>query len=136
MRARIKETDLSVPERLGDYLYYTRTEAGRQYPIFCRKAGNLEAPEEVLLDQNSLASGHRYFRVGAIEVSPDHRFLAYSVDTSGAEEFAVYIKDLDANALLAEAINGASSRMAWANDGRTLFYTTLDEARRRHRLHP
>jgi oligopeptidase B len=139
MRARIKETDLSVPERLGDYLYYTRTEAGGQYPIFCRKHGSLKGTEEILLDQNALASGQGYFKVGSIEVSPDHRFLAYSVDTSGAEEFTVYIKDLDTNALLPESINGASSRMAWANDGRMLFYTTLDEARRpcrlyRHRL--
>jgi oligopeptidase B len=135
MRARIKETDLSVPERLDDYLYYTRTEAGGQYPIFCRKHGSLEGTEEILLDQNALASGQGYFKVGAIEVSPDHRFLAYSVDTSGAEEFTVYIKDLDTNALLPESINGASSRMAWANDGRMLFYTTLDEARRPCRLY-
>ena len=135
MRARIKETDLSVPERLDGYLYYTRTEAGGQYPILCRKPGCLDAAEEILLDENSLASGHRYFRVGAVEVSPDHRFLAYSVDVSGAEEFTVYIRDLKANALLPESISGASSRIAWANDGRTLFYITLDEARRPCSLH-
>jgi oligopeptidase B len=135
MRGRIKETDLSVPERVDGYLYYTRTEAGRQYPILCRKPGDLHATEEILLDQNSLASGHCYFRVGAVEVSPDHRFLAYSVDLSGAEEFTIYIKDLNANALLPESISGASNRIAWANDSRTLFYTTLDDARRPCCLH-
>ena len=135
MRARIKEADLSVPERLDDYLYYSRTETGGQYPIFCRKQGSAEAGEEVLLDQNSLASSHTYFKIGAVEVSPDHRFLAYSVDTSGAEDFTVYIKDLRTGTLLPESINGASSRVAWANDSRTLFYTTLDDARRPYRLY-
>src|SRR5918995_2905287 len=115
MRARIKEADLSVPERLDDYLYYSRTETGGQYPIVCRKQGSAEAGEEVLLDQNSLASSHTYFKIGAVEVSPDHRFLAYSVDTSGAEDFTVYIKDLRTGTLLPESINGASSRVAWAN---------------------
>ena len=135
LRRRIKETDLSVPERVDNYLYYTRTEAGGQYPIFCRKADGLGAVEEVLLDQNPLASEHRYFRVGAIEVSPDHRRLAYSVDTTGAEEFTLFIKDLSTGDLLAETIRNASSRIAWANDSRTLFYATLDDARRPCRLH-
>jgi oligopeptidase B len=135
MRARMKETDLSVPERLDGYLYYYRTVTGGQYPIFCRKHEDLDAAEEILLDQNALSSGHLYFNVGAVEVSPDHRFLAYSVDTSGAEDFTVYIKDLATNEVLAESISGASSRIAWANDGRTLFYATLDEARRPCRLH-
>jgi oligopeptidase B len=135
MRARIKETDLSVPEPLDNYFYFTRTEAGGQYPIFCRKHGSLDAPEEILLDQNPLAEGHAYFRVGAIEVSPDHRLLAYSVDTSGAEEFTLFIKDLTTGELLAESISKTSNRMAWANDNRTLFYTLLDEARRPCRLY-
>ncbi|MEP7226811.1 MAG: hypothetical protein ABI785_05580, partial [Gemmatimonadales bacterium] len=94
MRGRIKETDLSVPERVDDYFYYTRTEAGGQYPILCRRRGSLDAPEEILLDQNPLAANHAYFKIGVSEVSPDHRLLAYSVDTSGAEEFTLYVKDL------------------------------------------
>jgi oligopeptidase B len=135
MRARIKETDLSVPERVDRYFYYTRTEAGGQYPIFCRRGGGLEAPEEVLLDQNPLAAGHAYFRVGAVQVSPDHCLLAYTVDLSGAEEYTLLVKDLASGELLAERMSQTSSRVAWANDSRTLFYTVLDEARRPYRLY-
>ena len=135
MRGRIKETDLSVPERVDDYFYYTRTEAGGQYPIFCRRRGSLDAPEEVLLDQNQLAAHHVYFKIGVSEVSPDHRLLAYSVDISGAEEFTVYIKDLNTGRLLAESIGNTSLGVTWANDSRTLFYTLLDHARRPCRLY-
>jgi oligopeptidase B len=135
MRGRIKETDLSVPERVDDYFYYTRTEAGGQYPIFCRRHGSLEAPEEILLDQNPLAADHAYFKLGVREVSPDHRLLAYSVDTSGAEDFTLHIKDLTTGRLLAESIGNTSPGVTWANDSRTLFYTLLDHARRPCRLY-
>ena len=134
MRGRIKETDLSVPERVDDYFYYTRTEAGGQYPILCRRRGSLDALEEVLLDQNPLAANHAYFKIGVSEVSPDHRLLAYSVDTSGAEEFTLYVKDLTTGRLLAESIGNTSVGVTWANDSRTLFYTLLDHARRPGRL--
>jgi oligopeptidase B len=134
MRSRIQETDLSVPERLDDYVYYSRTETGGQYPIFCRKRVDGGA-EEILLDQNPLAAGHGYFRLGAVAVSPDHRLLAYSVDTSGGEEFTLYIKDLLTGELLAERIVNTSHGVAWANDSRTLFYTVLDEAHRPCRLY-
>ena len=135
MRGRIKETDVSVPERRDHYFYYTRTEAGGQYPILCRKRGALDAPEEVILDQNPLAAQHSYFRVGVSEVSPDHRLLAYSVDTSGAEEFTLFIKDLQTGEMQSERIGGTSPGVAWANDSRTLFYTVLDDARRPCRLY-
>jgi oligopeptidase B len=130
MRGRIKETDLSVPERIDDYFYYSRTEIGGQYPILCRRRGSLDAAEEILLDQNPLASDHPYFRLGASEVSPDHRLLAYSVDITGAEEFTLYIKDLATGELLSERVERTSHGVAWANDSRTLFYTVLDQARR------
>jgi oligopeptidase B len=135
MRGRIKETDLSVPERVDDYFYYTRTEAGGQYPIFCRRRGSLDAPEEVLLDQNPLAADHAYFKLGVREVSPDHRLLAYSVDISGAEAFTLYVKDLTTGRLLAESIGNTSLGVTWANDSRTLFYTLLDHAHRPCRLY-
>ncbi len=134
MRARIKETDLTVPERIDDWLYYDRTEAGGQYPIYCRRRDREGAQEEVLLDQNVLAAGHAYFRMGAFEVSPDHRLLAYSVDTSGAEQFSLFIKDLESGALLAEIIENTSPAVAWANDSRTLFHILLDPSRRPCRL--
>lgn len=144
MRGRIKETDLSVPERLDGWLYYHRTAAGKQYPIYCRRpvesAAGDETAEEILLDLNPLAEGHDYFRLGAFEVSPDHRLLAYAVDTSGAESFSLYVKELATGALLAETIVNVSPSVAWANDSRTLFYIVLDDARRpcrvfRHALH-
>ncbi|MGH7509577.1 MAG: S9 family peptidase [Gemmatimonadales bacterium] len=135
MRGRIKETDLSVPERMDDYCYYTRTQAGGQYPIFCRRRDFLHAPEETLLDLNPLAAGYAYFRLGAYEVSPDHRLLAYSVDTSGAEEFTLYIKDLITGELLPESVGSTSPGVAWANDSHTLFYTVQDQARRPCRLY-
>ena len=139
MRRRIKETDLSVPERLDGWLYYSRTMEGAQYPMFCRRPVGDDGVEEILLDQNPLAEGHAYFRLGIWEMSPDHRLLAYAVDTSGAEAFTLYVKDLASGELLAESIANVSPSVAWANDSRTLFYIVLDEARRpcrlyRHRL--
>jgi oligopeptidase B len=135
MRGRIKEADVSAPEQLDQYYYYSRTEAGGQYPILCRKRQSLDAEEETLLDQNPLAAAHSYFRVGVTAVSPDHRLLAYCVDTSGAEEFTLYIKDVTTGELLGEAVSSTSLGVAWANDSRTLFYTVLDEARRPCRLY-
>ena len=139
MRARIKETDLSVPEPLDDWLYYSRTEAGSQYPIHCRRRAGEGSPEEVLLDLNPLAEGQSYFRLGAFDVSPDHRLLAWSSDTSGAESFTLRIKDLVTGQELTEQIGNVSASVAWANDSATLFYVVLDAARRpcrlcRHRL--
>ena len=135
MRTRIKEADLSVPEQLDQYYYYSRTEAGGQYPILCRKQGCLEVVEEILLDQNQAAAAHAYFRVGVSAVSPDHKLLAYSVDTSGGEEFTLHIKDLTTGELLDETISSTSLGVAWANDSSTLFYTVLDRARRPCRLY-
>jgi oligopeptidase B len=130
MKGRIKETDLSVPVKIDDYYYYNRTEAGQQYPIYCRKYGSLEAEEEVLLDQNELARGYDYFRLGVLEVSPNHRLLAYAVDTTGGEEFKLFVKDLETGKLLPDVIPQVSYSLEWANDNRTFFYTTLDPAKR------
>jgi len=85
IKGRIKQTDLSVPFRDGPYFYYSRTVEGLNYSIFCRKRGSLEADEEIILDINELAEGHDYFRVTSRDLTPDHRYLAYSVDTTGYE---------------------------------------------------
>src|SRR5688572_13484172 len=134
LRGRIKESDLSVPTHEDGWLYYSRTETGAQYPIFCRRRDEPAAPEETLLDLNQLAAGHAYFRMGAFEVSPDHRLLAYSADTTGAESFTIFVKDLATGHLYPESIEGASPTAAWANDSRTLFYIRLAEVRRPSRL--
>lgn len=134
MLSRIKETDLDVPYRIGNYFYYTRTEKGKQYSIYCRKKGNLEAAEEITLDQNELAAKYQYFRLGAFSVSPDQNLLAFSIDTTGAEEFSLFVKDLRTNEFLAEKLDNVNS-VVWALDNKTIFYTTHDNAKRPHQLY-
>ena len=134
LRGRIKETDQSVPEPLGEYYYYSRTEEGKQYEVHCRTHG-LDAPEEILLDENVLAESHAYFAVGGWAVSRDHRLLAYSIDTNGSEAHTLYVKNLETGELFPEAIPNTYYGLEWANDNRTLFYTTLDEAMRPHQIY-
>jgi oligopeptidase B len=133
MLARIKETDLSVPSRKDDYYYYSRTEEGKAYPIYCRKKGNLDAAEEVLLDQNELAKEEEFCNIGVFEVSPNHQILAYSVDTTGSEEYTLYFLDLNTFKLYTESIPG-TSLSAWANDNKTVFYAKIDEANRPYQV--
>ena len=134
MLGRIKETDIDVPVRMDDYYYYSRTEEGKQYRIHCRKKGSLEAAEEIILDQNELAKGKEYFRLGAFEVSPDHRLLAYSSDTDGSETYTLRVKNLQTGKLLADEIPNTYYSVEWASDNRTLFYNILDEAKRPYKL--
>jgi oligopeptidase B len=136
---RLQQTDLSVPEQVDEWLYYSRTETGRQYPIFCRRLDDPAAEEEVLLDLNALSAGLTYCRLGGRDVSPDHRYLAWSVDTCGAEQYELCVRDLTTGELLPDRIPNTARGVAWANDSRTFFYVTLDAARRpfavhRHRL--
>ena len=145
MKARIQETDATVPEKRGGYWYYQRTEAGQQYPIFCRRKDSAESPEEILLDQNVLAEGKTFCSVSGFAVSPDGNTLAYAVDYDGDEVYTVYFKDLVNHSLYAEAIpntlGSVYGRMGleWANDSVTIFYATLDATKRpcklfRHRV--
>lgn len=134
MLARIQETDLSVPYRKGDYYYYSRTETGKDYPIYCRKLGNLDAPETVLLDQNALAEGHDFFELGLFDVSPNHQLLAYSVDTTGSERYTLFFLDLITGHLYPETILETGYGFAWGNDNQTIFYTLMDEANRPFKL--
>ena len=134
MLARIQQTDLSVPYRLGGYFYYSRTEEGKQYPIRCRKRGNLDAAEEVVLDLNQLAQGHKFLGLGSFEVSDDGRRLAFSLDTTGFRQYTMHVKDLASGEWLPENIAKTGS-VAWAADNATLFYTVEDEAKRQYRLY-
>ncbi|BAY98816.1 oligopeptidase B [Tolypothrix tenuis PCC 7101] len=134
MLARIKETDLSVPYRKDNYYYYLRTEEGKDYPIYCRKKDNLSAPEEILLDENELAKGHEFFSLGVFDISPNHQILAYSVDTSGSEQYTLFFLDLTTNQLLPETIPDTYFSFAWANDNQTVFYTKIDDANRPYQL--
>ena len=135
MLGRIKQTDLSVPIKRDEYFYYTRTLEGKQYAIYCRKKGSVEAPEEILLDGNVLGEGRPYFRVGNFAVSPNHRLLAYSVDFAGDETYTIRVKDLETGALLSDEILNTYYSLEWANDNRTFFYTTLDDAKRPHQVY-
>jgi oligopeptidase B len=136
MKARIKEADQSVPERRGNHLYYTRTETGRQYRVFCRRYRTMEAPEEILLDQNILAEGRKFCRVGVFAVSPDEKTLAYAVDYDGSEQFTIFFKDLRTGNLYPETIPNSSGDFfshrgaAWSNDSRSFYYATLDKTLR------
>src|SRR5499426_4450819 len=132
MLDRIKEDDSSVPYRRGGHFYYSRTEKGKQYSIHCRKAGRLDAPEEVTLDLNALAAGHPFFSLGAYAISDDGHLLAYSTDVTGFREYTLYVKDLRMGALLPVAIPKVAS-VAWAADNSTIFYVTEDEAKRPYR---
>ena len=128
--ARIKEDDNSVPVKDGAWFYYSRTEQGKQYPIHARKRGSLDAPEEVILDENKEAEGLAFYEIGGMEVSPDGHLLAVLVDTNGYEDFALRVRDLRTGQWLEDRIEQVSWGLAWANDNRTLFYVTFDSAKR------
>ncbi|HEX9424448.1 MAG TPA: S9 family peptidase [Pyrinomonadaceae bacterium] len=130
MVGHIKETDVSVPYRWGNYFYYTRTEQGKQYPINCRKKGNLDAKEEVVLDQNELAKGLKFFNVGAFVPSDDGTLLAYSTDTTGYRQYKLQIADLRTGQLLPETFERVGN-VAWATDNKTIFFTTEDAVTKR-----
>ena len=128
--SHIKQTDLDVPVRRGDYYYYSRTEEGKQYPIHCRKKGSLEAKEEVLLDLNELGQGKKFVGLGAFEVSDDQNLLAYALDYAGYRQFTLHIKDLRTGAILPDTVERVDS-VAWAAGNQTLFLVTEDAVNKR-----
>src|SRR5882724_1345239 len=135
MLGRILQTDLSVPYQLRGYLYFTRTEEGKQYALHCRRRDAEGAAEERLLDLNLLAEGHSFLGLESFEVSEDNRLLAYSTDTTGFRQYVLQIKDLRTGATFPERFERVTS-VAWASDNRTLFYTVEDETTKRsHRLY-
>jgi oligopeptidase B len=130
MLARIKQTDLSVPVRRGEYLYYSRTVEGLQYPIQCRRKGNMEASEEVLLDPNELAKTHKFVGVGNFVVSDDASLLAYSVDFTGFRQYGLQVKELRTGKTLPDTAERVTA-VVWAADNKTLFFTTEDAVTKR-----
>lgn len=146
IKSRTLETDLSVPTRDSDWWYYTRTLEGSQYPIHCRSRVEpvlptdptqpLESPpdEQVLVDQNELAGESPYFALGAFDVTPDGNLLAYSTDYDGSEKYTMRFKDLVSGDQLPDEIPGTYYSTAWSKDGSVLFYTTVDDTMRPHRV--
>jgi oligopeptidase B len=135
MRARIQEADLEVPARYGAYWYYSRTEEGRQYRVYCRKHGSLEAQEEVLLDLNAVqeSGGYAYLRLGVYEVSPDARLLAFALDTNGSEKYHLQIRNLETGETL-ETIDDVYYGLEWSADSRHVFYTRVNASMRPHQI--
>ena len=135
MLGRIKETDIEVPYKEGDYFYYSRTEAGKQYQIRCRRKGSMDAPEEIVLDINELAKGQVFMSVAAYDVSPDGELLAYSYDNTGFRQFTLAVKDLRTGKTLLDHAERVGS-VVWASDSQTIFYTQEDAvAKRQYRLY-
>ncbi|MDI6767692.1 MAG: S9 family peptidase [Bacteroidota bacterium] len=134
MVRRIKETDQDPPYRDGKYYYYTRTEKGKQYPIFCRKKGSTDAHEEIYFDQNEMSKGYRFYRTWQMDISPSGDLLAFSIDTNGSENYILHIKNLIDGTILDDRIENTQS-VEWAMDNKTLFYTVEDNAKRPYRVY-
>jgi len=129
---RIKQTDESVPYFENGYWYYVRYEEGREYPIYCRKEGSMEAEEQIMLDVNEYGDVHEFVSVGGLDVSPDNRYLAYGLDTVSRRMYTIYIKDLETGELLSDIINNTGASAAWANDSKTFFYVQKEEGTLRY----
>ncbi len=123
---RIKQDDASVPYRERGYWYYTRFETGKDYPIHARRKGDMDAPEEILLDVNVMAEGKGYFSVGDMEVSQDNRLLAWADDAVGRRQYTIRFKDLATGKVLEDVIEGVSPNVVWADDNKTLLYVEND----------
>ena len=135
MLTHMKQTDVSVPFRDGNWWYLTRTEEGKQYAIHSRQRGtasgpDADAPERVILDGNQLAEGHAFFDIGATSITDDGRWLAYTTDTTGFRQYTLRIKDLETGETLPGEVERVGS-VTWAADSRTLFYTVEDEEQKR-----
>jgi oligopeptidase B len=124
--SRVKQDDVSVPYLKDGYWYYRRYETGAEYPIFARRRGSLDAPEQVMLDGNELARGHEYFQIGYFEVSPDGQWLAWCEDVVGRRQFRLRFRNLASGEILATTIEDVEADLAWASDNRTLLYVAKD----------
>ena len=126
--ARLPRSDASVPYFKQGFWYYDRFDPDAEHPVFLRRRGSMDAPEETMLDANQLASGHDYFQIGAAEVSPDGRLLAYCEDTVGRRQYRLRIRDLSTGVTLPTVIEDVETDLAWAGDSRTLLYVAKDPA--------
>ncbi len=124
---RIKQDDQSVPYLKNGYYYYTRYEEGKEYPIYCRKPGSLDAEEEIMLNVNEMAEGYSYYAVSGLSVSTNNRFLTFGVDTVSRRKYTIYVKDLTTGRILDDQIPLTTGGSTWANDNKTIFYTMKDE---------
>lgn len=126
MKSRIKEDDQSVPYFYNGYYYLTRYEKGKDYPIYSRKKGSLDAAEEIMFDCNEMAKGHSYFNLNGISVSEDNKWVTFGVDTVSRRQYTIQVKNLETGEILPEKIENATGSTAWASDNKTFFYTKKD----------
>lgn len=131
---RIKQTDESVPYKKNGYFYYTRFETGKEYPIYARKKGSLEAKEEIMLNANERAEGKSYYAAAGMNVSPDNRLLAFGEDTVSRRQYILRFKDLQTGELLSDRIPNTTGGAVWANDNKTVFYTMKDPSLRSFKI--
>ena len=127
MVGRIKKDDESVPYFENEYFYYSRYEEGLEYPIYCRKYKSLENDEEIILNVNILAEGYDYFSIGGMSISPDNKWLSYGVDTLSRRYYKIYFKNLLSGDVLDQTIPNTTGGAAWANDNKTVFYTSKNK---------
>ncbi|MEO8398518.1 MAG: S9 family peptidase, partial [Ignavibacteriaceae bacterium] len=123
---RIKQDDQTVPYFDNGYFYYTKFEEGKEYPIYCRKKDNLNAAEEIILNVNEMAKGYAFYKVVGLSVSPHNKILAFGVDTLSRRKYDIFFKDLETGQILADKIPTTSGSAEWANDNKTIFYSTKD----------
>ena len=126
MKSRIKEDDSSVPYFYNGYYYITRYETGKDYPIYSRKKGTLEAQEEILFDCNEMAKGHSYFSLGGLNISEDNKWAAFGVDLVSRRQYTIQIKNLETGEILPVKLENTTGGSTWAGDNKTLFYTRND----------
>ena len=126
IKSRIKEDDSSVPYLDNGYYYYTRYEKDKQYPIYCRKKENLSNKEEILIDANVMSKGYEYYRVGDIEISPDNKTMAFSIDTLSRRIYTIYFMDLESRKIHKNEITNTSGSITWTNDNQSIFYNLKD----------
>lgn len=126
MKGRMREDDQSAPYLSNGFYYYTRYETGYEYPIYCRREGSMEAPEEILLNANELAEGFPYFNVGDYDVSLDNRLLVFSIDTVGRRQYTIQFKNLETGEITPSNLPNLSGNVVWAADNATVYYTSID----------
>ena len=126
MVGRLKQDDSSVPAKIGDYWYYSRYDEGLEYPIFARRKGSAEGPEEIVINANERAEGHEYYALGNLEMSDDHKLAAFAEDTVSRRLYTVRVKNMETGELLDDVIEDTSGALAWSADGQYLFYVKKD----------
>ncbi len=134
MIGRIKQEDISVPYKDNGYFYYHRYEKGKEYPVYCRKKESIYAPEEIILNVNELAKGHKFYNVTGLNISPDNKILSYGVDTSGRRKYEIHFKDLITGKMVPDKIQNTTGNAVWANDNKTIYYSQKDHALRPYKI--